>query len=121
MVPIMSVTQEIFDAFLKCLTKSYLQFKNAVGTCSEFGEWQQRAQERFKQAGWRQLRSTVPQDELHVGTPPMRALEDRRYRVIIDYAVDLPSIHSRLHALKLAPSDNAVDGPYIPIRFVPRE
>ena len=121
MVPIMSVTQEVFDAFLKCPTKSYLKSKNAVGVCSEFGEWQQRVQERFKQAAWRQLRSTVPEDELHVGTPPLRALENRRYRVIIDYTVDLPTIHSRLHALKLAPSDNAVDCPYIPIRFVQRE
>src|SRR5262249_4100748 len=121
MVPIMSITQEVFEAFLKCPTKSYLRSKNVVGAYSEFGEWQQRVQERFKQTACRQLHSTVPEDELHVGTPPLRALEDRRYHVIIDYAVDLPSIQSRLHALKLAPSHNGVGCPYIPIRFVPRE
>jgi len=117
----MPVTREVFEAFLKCPTKSYLRSKNVVGVYSEFGEWQQHVQERFKQAACRQFCSSVPEDELHVGTPPLRALEDRRYHVITDYAVDRPSIQSRLHALKLARSDNDVGGPYIPIRFIPRE
>ncbi len=121
MIAIMPVTQKIFEAFLKCPTKSHLYSEGAAGLQCEFGERQQHLQEELLQACWRQFASTVPEHEFYVGTPPLRALEDRRYRVIINYTVDLPIIHARLDALEVTASNNAVDCPYIPIRFVRRE
>src|SRR5713101_7531756 len=103
----MSVTQKIFEAFLKCPTKSHLYSEGVADVRGEFDEWQQYLQERFKQAGWRQFGSTVPENELYLGTPPLRALEDGRYRVIINYTVDLPIIHSRLDALEVSPSSHS--------------
>ena len=118
----MSITEEAFEAFLKCPTKSYLCSTRALGVHSEFSEWQERQRIEFKRTGWERFRCNVRRDELFVGTPPLQALEDRRYRVIIDYTVDLPEIHSRLHALERTPSaTGTVDFPYIPVRFVPSE
>jgi hypothetical protein len=97
----MPITEEILEAFLKCKTKSYLHFKHAVGVQSEFNDWQQRLRERCKQTGWERLRSCVKADQCYVGTPPLQALEDCRYRSIIDYAAALPDIYSRIHALEL--------------------
>jgi len=115
----MLITQETFEAFLKCETKSHLYFQRAVGVHSEFSEWQRNVRHTFKETGWERLRSTVREDQCYVGTPALQALEDRCYRFIIDYTVALPEIHSRLHALELIRS--ASDHFYIPLRFVPSE
>src|ERR1035437_4811476 len=115
----MLITEETFEAFLKCETKSHLYFQRAVGVQSEFSEWQRNLRQKFKETGWERLRSTVREDQWYVGTPALQSLEDRRYRFIIDYTVALPEIHSRLHALELMRS--ARDRFYIPLRFVPSE
>jgi predicted RecB family nuclease len=114
----MSITQEIFEAFLKCPTKSYLYSEGAVGIQSRFREWSRHQQEEFKQTGWRRLRSALRTDEWYEGTLPLKTLEQRRYRLILDCEVGLPEVHTRLHALELTPP---VHHTYIPIRFVPSE
>jgi len=115
----MPITEEILEAFLRCETKSYLYSQGAVGTKTEFSEWKRHVRETFKQTGWERLRSTVRRGEWYMGTPPLRVLQDRRYRLIIDYAAALPEIDFRLHALERIPSSSgASDYGYIPIRFV---
>jgi len=44
------ITQQSFEAFLKCPTKSRLYFNGANGIESAFGEWQRRTQERYNAA-----------------------------------------------------------------------
>jgi len=118
----MLITEETFEAFLKCETKSHLYFQRAVGVQSEFGEWQRNLRQKFKETGWDRLRSTVREDQLCFGTPALQSLEDHRYRFIIDYTVALPEIHSRPHVLELIRSASKTrDHLYIPIRFVPSE
>jgi predicted RecB family nuclease len=114
----MSITQEIFEAFLKCPTKSYLYSECAVGIQSESREWQRHQREEFKQTGWRRLRSALRTDQWYEGTLPLQAIEQRRYRFILDYKVAVPEVQTRLHALELTPP---VHHTYIPIRFVPSE
>jgi predicted RecB family nuclease len=118
----MLITEEIFEAFLKCATKSHQYFQCAVGVHSEFSEWQRIQRDKFKQMGWERLRATVREEQRYVGTPPCQAFEQGRYSLITDYVVDLPEIRVRLHALERirCPRD-ASDCPYIPIRFVPSE
>ena len=118
----MSVTQEIFEAFLKCPTKSHLYSDGTIGIQSEFGEWQRRIQEEFKEGVWGRLRSTVGTNELYIGTPTVQQLKQRRYRLIFDYVVVGAEVCARLHGLELAsPRISMADHSYIPIRFVPKE
>src|SRR5271157_2374600 len=118
----MLITEEVFEAFLRCETKSYLYSKGALGTNTEFSDWRRHVREKFKQRGWERLRSTVRDDEWYVGTLPPRALQNCRYRVIIDCTVALPELHSRLHALERSSSSRSKFGhPYTPIRFIPSE
>ena len=118
----MLITEETFEAFLKCETKSHLYFQRAVGVQSEFSEWQRNLRRKYKETGWERLRSTVRGDQWCAGTPALHSLEDHRYRFIIDYTVALPEILSRPHALELIRSaSKARDHLYIPLRFVPSE
>src|SRR5437879_4779428 len=118
----MPVTQEIFEAFVKCPTKSHLYSDGAAGTPSEFGEWQRRVQEEYKGTASARLRLSIPINEWYIGTPPVEDLEQRRYRLIFDYVVVVPELRARLHGLELACSGIGVaDHSYVPIRFVPTE
>jgi len=117
----MPITEETFEAFLKCETKSHLYFKCVVGVHSNFSKWQKHLREKFKQTGWERLRSAVRGDQCYVGTPALQMLKDNRYCLIIDYTAALPVIHARLHALQLIRTARDTLCPYIPIRFVPSE
>jgi predicted RecB family nuclease len=117
----MPITEETFEAFLKCETKSHLYFKCVVGVQSNFSKWQKHLREKFKQTGLERLRSAVRGDQCYVGTPALQVLKDNRYRLIIDYTTALPGIHARLHALELIRTARDTLCPYIPIRFVPSE
>jgi hypothetical protein len=118
----MSVTQEIFEAFVNCPTKSHLYSDGAMGTQSEFHEWRRRVQEEYKEAASARLHSPIKTNECYIGTPPVEHLEQRRYRLIFDYVVTTPELRARLHGLELARSGiGRADRSYIPIRFVPRE
>src|SRR5215469_12911232 len=97
----MSITQEIFEAFLKCPTKAHLYSEGSVATQPEFGEWQRREQDEFKEAAGARLRSSVRPNEWYMGTPLIEQLEQRRYRFISDYVVAGPELFARLQGLEL--------------------
>ncbi len=118
----MQITEETFEAFLKCKTKSYLNFNGVVGIPSEFSQSQGYLREEYKRTCRERRCSAVRDGQWHAGTPDLQSLENGRYCLIFDYVVTLPEIYARLDALEQIPT--ASDGPsctYIPIRFVPRE
>jgi hypothetical protein len=89
----MQITEEIFEAFLKCKTKSYLKFNGIVGVTSEFSQSQGYLREEYKQTCREQLSCAVRDGQWNVGTPDLQSLENGRYRLILDYLVTLPEIH----------------------------
>jgi predicted RecB family nuclease len=118
----MTITQEVFEAFLNCPTKSYLRAKKAAGVPSEVTQWRQSQRQDFRESCWERLRSDTRGEGVFVGTPPLPDLESARYCVILGYVVDLLGIHCLLDGLE---RDRAVTCPkqssYIPVRFVPNE
>src|SRR5215467_5598521 len=116
------ITQESFEAFLKCPKKSYLVSQGQIGAQSEFYEWQRRLEENYKEATSTLLRTSNLQKEWYVGTPPVEQLRACRYRLVFDYAIAEPDVQARLHALEIdCPRRGATHRSYIPIRFVPKE
>jgi predicted RecB family nuclease len=118
----MSVTQEIFEAFLKCPRKSHLVSEGAIGAQSEFYEGQRRLEESYEQAASARLRSSLQPNEWYVGTHPVERLQERSYRLVFDRVIAEPDLRARLHALEVDCSRAcARHHSYIPIRFVPKE
>lgn len=116
------ITQEHFEAFLRCPTKSQLLSEGSDSIESEFQEWQRRLLEDYKEAASARLRSSLQSSQWHVGTLPTERLKECRYRLVFDYAVAEPDVHARLHALELNCSRGRTrPNSYIPIRFVPSE
>lgn len=118
----MLITQETFQAFLKCPTKSYLTYNRIVGVPSEFSRSEAYRREMYKKTCWEHLCSVVRDGQWYAGTPDLQSLENLRYHLIFDYVVSLPEICARLDVLEqIRTASDRFDCHYIPISFVPRE
>jgi predicted RecB family nuclease len=116
------ITQESFEAFLKCSRKSHLVSKGTTGAQTEFAEWHGRLVENYFETATARLRSALRPNEWYWGTLPIERLHERCYRLVFDYTIAETDVHARLHALELDRSRaRARHHSYIPIRFVPRE
>jgi hypothetical protein len=115
----MPITEEIVAAFLKCETKAYLQYGGTLGAQSEFSQRAQNQREEYRES-CRKLLCAALHAPSFLGTPDLQSLKDRRYHLVLDYAVAESEINVRLDALVLSRVKRArLDCPYIPVRFVP--
>src|SRR5713101_852189 len=118
----MLISEDIFRAFLRCETKSYLKFLGSTGDQREFTDWERNLDEDYKQQCYIQLRSNFREDECLIGTLLPQALENNMYRLVIDCAVHAQETQSHIHALeRLASPGKTKHNTYIPMRFVPSE
>lgn len=118
----MLITNDIFQAFLQCETKSYLKFSGAVVVERELVGWQRHLVEDYKRKCFTGLRSHYREDECFVGTSSPQDLENSKYRLVFDCLVQAQEVQSQIHALERLPSPaKTKHSLYIPVRFVPSE
>lgn len=119
----MLITDEIFQAFLQCETKSFLKLSNCVGSRYEFGNWQRHVIEDYRKKSCIKLQFYFRDEECLSSTSFSKSLENNKYRLITDCMVEAQEIQSEIHALERLSSSsvNAKHSPFIPIRFMPSE
>jgi len=117
----MLITEEVFAAFLKCETKSFLKASD-TGVANEFGDWQRRRAEDYKQKCFAQLCSKLREDECLFAASLPQALESPKHRLVLNCLVQAEGLQSCIHALERLPSPGKTKhSPCIPIRLVPHE
>ena len=119
----MIITQEIFEAFLHCPTKSHLFFRPEVPDATPSQErWP--GEESFQQSGSSRLRASVPDHEVYTGTPTAETIKRKIYQMILGYTALASDLRAHLHGLELVHAPGAkslsVDQ-YVPIRFISAE
>jgi predicted RecB family nuclease len=118
----MLITEEIFQAYLKCETKAYLKSSGVIGEQREFTDWERRLVEDFKRQFCAQLRSTYREGEYIAGGSLSQALENNQCRLALDCVAQTPELRSQIHILeRLTSPGKTKHNPYIPVRFVPSE
>ena len=119
----MLITDELFEAYLKCKTKAHLTFGPARGGeySHPISDWRQRLAESY-QANCRDRFQFADSADSFVGSPCSGDLRSAKYRLIIQPYITAHDVGSNIHALE------RVDAPtqthsryYTPIRFVPFE
>lgn len=118
----MLLTDEIFEAYLKCETKSYLKSTSIIEGQSEFAEWRDELSSTFKQKGIAQLQRGFGRGEYFTGTPPLEVIKAGGYLLIIDCSLKAQNLKSNIHALeRIALKRKTGKYAYIPMRFIPNE
>jgi predicted RecB family nuclease len=117
------ISDELFDAYLKCKTKAYLTFGHAtMGEPSHpISDWQRHFAENYQEDCRDRLRSADGGDCL-VGSPGSEDLRKAKYRLIIQPYITGQDVGSNIHALERRPAPTQKrHSPYAPIRFIPFE
>jgi hypothetical protein len=97
----MLITQEIFEAFLKCRTKSHLIGHGVAIEGAAANLPQNLLEEVFRRDAWVRLRASVAEGEVHLGTPPVGAIRRQIYSLIADCSLSTASLKAELHGLRL--------------------
>src|ERR1035441_6389401 len=80
----MIITQEIFEAFLHCPTKSHLFCRPDISDATPSQE-RRPEEDSFQQSGSSRLHASVPDHEVYTGTPTAETIKRKIYRMILDY------------------------------------
>jgi len=117
------ISDQHFDAFLKCRTKAHFSFPSArTGEPSHpISEWQGHIAENYLKNCRDYLRSASAAD-CFVGTPRPEDLRNAKYPLILQLLITAQDAESHVHALEreAVPTQKG-RSPYVPIRFVPFE
>ena len=116
-----SVTDAVFEAFLHCDTKSYL-LRESIDSRSKFGVWEEGLRQQFQQRVAEWLRSSFGDDEVYVGTPSRRMLEQGSHRIVLRPLINSSDLRAEPDALwRMPPVSGAATFRYSPVRFVRNE
>ncbi len=117
----MPVTDATFEAFLHCDTKAYL-LHESIDSQSKFGVWEKGLTQQFQQRVLEWLRSSFGDDEVYVGTPSQRMLEQGSHRIVLRPLIKSSDLRAEPDALWRMPAvSGATSFRYIPVRFVRNE
>jgi predicted RecB family nuclease len=118
----MAITQEIFEAFLKCHTKAHLIGHGVAIDQSAIYPPLKELNDTYRNRGLDELRVGVADSQLYIGTPSMQKIKRRLYALIADCSLSAPNLKAELHGLRLVRGTGRADGnDYIPFRFLYNE
>src|SRR4051812_36358670 len=120
MGPQATITNAIFNAFLKCKMKASLLLDGAEGVDTEIPRRQQGLTSAFEQSALQRLRSQASDDQVCEGMPPLHALQTNRYSLIINPVITVPGLRAEVQALTRM-AVGRVETPYAfcPVRCLP--
>jgi predicted RecB family nuclease len=118
----MTITQAIFEAFTQCRTQSYLSSHSGAVAENALGQGRQHWDQLYQRNGSSRLRARVLDGQLYVGTPTVEAIQQQKYRVILDCTLQTSDLSAHVHGLELVRSSRTKGRiAYVPIRFVSTE
>lgn len=116
------VTNDVFTAYLKCPTKSYLEFKKRPGILSDFIDWCLRLENNYHKSCKARLASQFGVSETPSGQSCVEDLKRYKYPLLISPVVDSEGLRSNIDALEIVPRNMKQKRAfYAPIRMIPSE
>jgi hypothetical protein len=115
----MKVTASLFEAYLKCPTKCYLQSHGESGPSNTHAEWLRVQSESYRSKGIRRLTAGLTPDECVSGVLDPEKLAAAKWRLAHDFVADAQDLESIIHAVeRVPPTGRGQLSRFIPIRFI---
>ncbi len=86
----MERSSELFEAYLKCPTKCWLQSCGETCEGNAYAEWLKGQNESYRAEGVRRLQDTVPEGE-RVVAPATENLKGAKWRLAVDFVAPAPA------------------------------
>jgi predicted RecB family nuclease len=119
MVSIMTITDQLFEAYLQCPTKCFLRARGEPPTGNVYSDWVRGQSELYRSVAARRLL-----ERLSAIRPPSGSLESAdaisaNWRCAVEVLAQSPNLESHIHAVERIPSQvGALSTQLVPIRFV---
>jgi hypothetical protein len=113
------VTSRLFESYLACPTKCYLQFIGEVATENDFAIWSETRRQSYCSRGIHRLKVDHPQT-IDGGGPNSHSWKQALWDFAFNQIVRAQHYEVHLHAVQRMRLDDLGQSPqFIPIRFVP--
>ena len=115
--PSMTITSQLFEAYVKCPTKCWLRYSGENATGNAYAAWVQAKNEAYRVEGINRLVAEVPDAE-RVAASPTKNLKTATWRLAVDLPARAPNIEARIPIVERAPSAGpGKAAQFIPVQF----
>lgn len=117
----MTITAQLFDAYIKCPTKCFLKGRGEVGTGNAYADWIQAQNALYRSEGIeRTTRRNM--DECINGTSEIVKAKSAHWRLAADFIARVDNLESTIDLVQRLPSQGGEEpAQFIPIRFIHRD
>jgi hypothetical protein len=119
----MTITADLFEAYLKCPMKCWLRAKQTceAATGNAYSEWVERQVAAHRSKGIESLFATISETECAISVQKA-ALKTAKWWLAANVSVNAGKAESCLHALERIPSEGRGKSvQFVPIRFIPTD
>jgi predicted RecB family nuclease len=118
----MKITSDVFEAYLKCPTKSWLRSCGEPSAGATYPEWVKAQNDSYRTTGTERLLAESPKDEVAL-SPDVENAKSAKWRLASGLAVQAQMnfcvLESELHAVERVPAEGrGKPAQFIPIRFL---
>ena len=114
----MIISSELFEAYLKCPTKCYLQAIGDTGAGNAYAEWLKNQNEIFRNDGIKRLTTEVAPDWFFTGPAESKNLKTAKWQLAINLEAEAQNLKSTIHVVERIPSEGrGKPAQFIPMRF----
>jgi hypothetical protein len=115
----MTVTSHLFEAYLKCPTKSFLRSLGETGTGNVYADWTQAQNISYRNRAITSLKDGVANNECVSGPLDRKNLRSAKWYLSINSQAYTQNLESIIHAVERVPWDTpGKPAQFIPIRFM---
>jgi predicted RecB family nuclease len=115
----MTITANLFDAYLKCPTKCFLRALGETGTGNAYAAWTHAQNLSYQLEGVTRIKEGVANNECITGPLDRKELKFAKWRLAIDSKAYAQNLESTIHAVERVPCDTPGEpAQFIPIRFI---
>jgi len=111
----MNITSQLFESYLYCPTKCWLQSRSETVSGNMYAEWARAHQEAYYKDGLKRAFERLPDIARAINPPISENLKDAKWRLAVDVRLRTNDLESRLLAVEAMPSE----GPGRPVHFIP--
>ncbi len=115
----MKITFNLFESYLICPTKCWLNSQDEVGLGNPYADWIRAQNESYRCAGVRKIQDNYDRNECYIASPEPVNLLSTKWRIAVHLLIHTQFLESYLHAVERAPSEDIGKlDQFIPIYFV---
>jgi predicted RecB family nuclease len=111
----MNISSQLFEAYLHCPTKCWLQSRGETVSGNMYAEWARTHKEAYYKEGLKRAFEIFPETARAINPPLSKSFKDAMWRLAIDVRLQTRELESRLPLVERVPSE----GRSSPVQFIP--